>query len=156
MLLKACARSGGEWRQLVPLADIHPYRRRLLHLFHDVVSDERSLLSEKPHVSCFDRQTYFIKLLQQYPKVPSAFKLWILEWPSRIVIQGLSPFAPLQETQHNSLSIIKGVNWIALDPPQILTLVYSPSANKREFEVIPAFLLASFSLSVIHHMDHIR
>ena len=69
--------------------------------------------------------------------MPDAFKLWILEWPSRIVIQGLSPFAPLQVQEAE-----KAVNWIASNPPQILTLVYSPSANEREFEVIPAFLVS--------------
>ncbi|KJA23075.1 hypothetical protein HYPSUDRAFT_40196 [Hypholoma sublateritium FD-334 SS-4] len=129
-----------EWRRLVPLADIHPDRRRLLHLFHNVVSDERFLLYEKLQISFVDRQAYIDQLLQQYPKVPDTFKLWILEWPSRIVIQGLSPFDSLQEAKYDSFNRRNGVNWIALNPPQILTLVYSPGADKGGFEVIPALL----------------
>lgn len=145
MELKTLIASQGvcqEWRQLVPLADLHHHRRRLLELFHDVISNEQFLLSQAANLqtSSIDRHTYIDQLLQQYPKVPDDFKLWILEWPSRTVIDGLWPSFTLEEAKYNEFNRRVGVNWIALNPPQFLTLVYSPDIDTQEYEVIPAIL----------------
>ncbi|KJA23078.1 hypothetical protein HYPSUDRAFT_201637 [Hypholoma sublateritium FD-334 SS-4] len=138
--LIACEGVCQEWRQLVPLADLHHDRRRLLELYHDVIGNEQSLLSANPQTSTFDRQAYIDQLLQQYPRVPDGFKLWILEWPSRAVIDGLWPSFPLEEAKYIEFNRRIGVNWIALNPPQILTLVNSPDFESQEYEVVPAIL----------------
>lgn len=138
--LIACQGVCREWRQLVSLADLLNDRRRLLELFHNVVNNEQFLLSENLQASSLDRQAYIDHLLQQYPRVPDAFKLWILEWPSRVVIDGLWPSLPLEQARYNDFNRRIGVNWIALNPPQILTLVYSLDYDSQEYEVIPAVL----------------
>ena len=138
--LIACQGVCQEWRQLVPLADLHNDRRRLLDLFHNVVNNEQFLLSENLKASSLDRPVYIDHLLQQYPRVPDAFKLWILEWPSRVVIDGLWPSLPLEQARYNDFNRRIGVNWIALNPPQILTLVYNHDYDSQEYEVIPAVL----------------
>ena len=124
----------------MPLADLHNDRRRLLDLFHNVVNNEQFLLSENLKASSLDRQAYIDHLLQQYPKVPDAFKLWILEWPSRVVIDRLWPSLPLEEERYIDFNRRIGVNWIALNPPQILTLVYNRDYDSQEYEVILAVL----------------
>ncbi len=145
MELKALIASQGvcqEWRQMVPLADLHHNRRRLLNLFHDVINNEQFLLSQAANqqTTPIDRQTYIDQLLQQYPKVPDDFKLWVLVWPSRTVIDGLWPSFPLEEARYNAFNRRTGVNWIALNPPRVTTLVYSPDIDTQDYEVIPAVL----------------
>ena len=110
--LIACQGVCREWRQLVSLADLLNDRRRLLELFHNVVNNEQFLLSENLQASSLDRQAYIDHLLQQYPKVPDAFKLWILEWPSRVVIDRLWPSLPLEEERYIDFNRRIGVNWI--------------------------------------------
>ncbi len=145
MELKALIASQGvcqEWRQMVPLADLHHNRRKLLNLFHDVINNEQFLLSQAANQqpTPIDRQAYIDQLLQQYPKVPDDFKLWVLEWPSRTVIDGLWPSFPLEEARYNAFNRRSGVNWIALNPPRVITLVYSPDIDTEDYEVIPAVL----------------
>ncbi|KAF9560344.1 hypothetical protein CPC08DRAFT_762768 [Agrocybe pediades] len=42
----------------------------------------------------FDRKAYIDALLSQYPAVPEEFRIWIMEWPARMVPFGMWPGSP--------------------------------------------------------------
>ncbi|KAF9560327.1 hypothetical protein CPC08DRAFT_708138 [Agrocybe pediades] len=105
------------WKQLLPLADIHPIRRRMLHLFHHMLQHPR-FLDTRPWtlktLKPFDRKAYIDALLSQYPAVLEEFRLWIMEWPARMVPFGMWPGSPF--TYHHAVTFeeANGTNWLAL------------------------------------------
>ena len=78
-----------EWRRLIPLADITPIRRALLDFYLTLI-DSQIFLQTRPWVLAnlhpFNRRHYIGDLMNQHPYVPEAFRVWILEWPTKAVI----------------------------------------------------------------------
>jgi len=72
-----------EWQQLLPLANIHPIRRRLFNLFHHMLSSPHFLEMRGwtlQHLQPFDRKAYIDSLLSQYPFILEEFRIWTLEY----------------------------------------------------------------------------
>ncbi|KAF9553929.1 hypothetical protein CPC08DRAFT_713348 [Agrocybe pediades] len=105
-----------KWKQLLPSADIHPIRRRMFNLFHHMLQHPRfpetrqwTLKNLRP----FDRKAYIDGLLSKYRAVPDEFRLWILEWPARMVPFGMWPGLPFACHQENTLDEAYGMNYLA-------------------------------------------
>ncbi|KAF4611497.1 hypothetical protein D9613_003663 [Agrocybe pediades] len=133
-----------KWKQLLPLADIHPIRRRMFDLFYHMLDHPR-FLDTRPWslktLQPFDRKAYIDALLSQYPAVPEEFRLWIMEWPDRMVPFGMWPGSPF--TFHDAITLdeANGTNWLAYLPegaPSLLTLLHTHPSHKDHF--IPALL----------------
>ncbi|KAF4611672.1 hypothetical protein D9613_003680 [Agrocybe pediades] len=89
----------------------------------------------------FDRKAYIDALLSQYPAVPEEFRLWIMEWPARMVPFGMWPGSPF--TYHHAVTLeeANGTNWLAYLPegsPSLLTLLHSHPSH--DDHCIPALL----------------
>ncbi|KAJ8482464.1 hypothetical protein ONZ45_g14944 [Pleurotus djamor] len=87
-----------EWRNLLPLADIHPIRRALLELYKHIVHetwflDGRQWVLE--NLRPFDRHAYVDALLTQHDYLPEQFRIWVLEWPARAAFGGIWPGLPM-------------------------------------------------------------
>ncbi|EKG18921.1 F-box domain cyclin-like protein [Macrophomina phaseolina MS6] len=93
------------WRDIVNDCELrerilHPDRRALLQLYDDVI-ETPGFLKSRPEVLSrivhFDRDKY-IGGLPCHP-VPSAFEMWIREWPSKAVIGSTWPGFPDPEKE---------------------------------------------------------
>jgi len=125
-----------EWREFVPRAPLLRERRRLLDLHYGIINTDYFLKTHDyalEHLRPFDRQAYVNNFISQHPALPDDFRLWILEWPSSIVIHGIWPGLPdrLRPTSR------PGVNWLAT--PQVSALVYHVGTPDVEF--IPGILI---------------
>ncbi|KAF9556241.1 hypothetical protein CPC08DRAFT_765372 [Agrocybe pediades] len=90
------------------------------------------------------RQTRLYRLpLGQYPAIPEAFRLWILEWPEKMAMFGLWPALPMVEHGSKWLEIPFEVNWIAYGSgnPLLCTLVYDKGSANITENLTPALLL---------------
>ncbi|KAF9560343.1 hypothetical protein CPC08DRAFT_708151 [Agrocybe pediades] len=132
------------WKQLLPLTDMHPIRQRMLRLVSHMLSHPR-FLDTRPWtlktIKPFDRKAYINALLSQYPAVPEEFRLWIMEWPARMVPFGMWPGSPF--TFHNAVTFEEadGTNWLAYLPegsPSLFTLLHSHPSH--DDHCIPALL----------------
>ncbi|KAF4616401.1 hypothetical protein D9613_008862 [Agrocybe pediades] len=106
-----------KWKQLLPSADIHPIRRRMFNLFHHMLQHPR-FPETRPWTlknlrTSFNRKAYIDALLSKYRAVPEEFRLWILEWPARMVSFGMWPGLPVTFHKENTLDKAYGMNWIA-------------------------------------------
>ncbi|KAF4616464.1 hypothetical protein D9613_008751 [Agrocybe pediades] len=135
-----------KWKQLLPLADIHPIRRRLFNLFHHMLQHPR-FLETRPWtlktLRPFERKAYIEALLSQYPAVPEEFRLWILEWPARMVPFGIWPSSPFTFHRGNTLEEASGVNWLAYLPggsPSLLKVLHRYPSGSHVDHWIPALL----------------
>ncbi|KAH9487449.1 hypothetical protein JR316_0001525 [Psilocybe cubensis] len=133
-----------EWQRLLPLADIHPVRRRLLELYLKMVNtpnfiDTRSWILE--NLQPFDRQAYIDTILSQYPAIPEEFRIWLLEWPERATINCIWPGLPFVSCNDLSPSRRDGVNWVAYKShsPQLLAPVYRQCTPNAKF--VPGLLI---------------
>ncbi|PPQ92219.1 hypothetical protein CVT25_008991 [Psilocybe cyanescens] len=75
-----------DWQGLLPLVKLHPIRRRLLALYHQIINTphfERSLTWSLENLEPFDRQAYIDSLLSQYPAIPEEFPLLIWRTESK-------------------------------------------------------------------------
>ncbi|CAA7260934.1 unnamed protein product [Cyclocybe aegerita] len=145
MTLKALIASRGvckTWRQLVPLADLDPIRRRLLDLY-DTVINSPHFYESRPwtvaHLEPFDREAYIAALESQYPAIPPEYRLFILEWPERAAIRSIWPGLPLLNCKTNNVQRARGTNFIARQPPQLSALVFKDGYPGVEF--VPALLV---------------
>jgi hypothetical protein len=80
-----------KWRHLAPLSDIHPVRRKLLHLYDQFLASPAFHVTRpiiEPHLTSFDRNAYVSALPEA---TPEDFKMWLLEWPARAAIACLWP-----------------------------------------------------------------
>ncbi|KAF9559416.1 hypothetical protein CPC08DRAFT_594199, partial [Agrocybe pediades] len=134
------------WKQLLPLADIHPIRRRLFNLFHHMLQHPHFLetrLWTLKTLHPFDRKAYIDALLSQYPAVPEEFCLWIIEWPDRMVPFGVWPGSPFTFHRASTLEEDYGVNWLAYLPdgsPSLLKVLHRYPSGSHEDHWIPALL----------------
>jgi len=130
-----------EWQRLLPLAYIHPIRRRMYDLFRDMLLSPLFLETRGfivPNLKQFDRQAYINALLSQYPAIPEEFRFWILEWPARMATWGSWPALPLVHGSLGQSDDSPGVNWLAykFETPELLALVYDYGTPNAKF--IPA------------------
>ncbi|KAF9539105.1 hypothetical protein CPC08DRAFT_598814, partial [Agrocybe pediades] len=140
-----------KWQQLLPVADIHPLRRRMFDLFYHMLDHPR-FLKTRPWtlktLKPFDRKAYIDALLSQYPAVPEEFRLWIMEWPARMVPFGMWPGSPFTFHREMSLEEANGTNWLAYLPegsPSLLTLLHNHPSHDEH--CIPALLFWKDSVS---------
>jgi len=78
------------WRELVPKAPLNA-RRQLLDLYYGIVNTDCSLKTRDyalESLQPFDRQAFIDNIVTHYPTLPDDFRLWILEWPSGVIIRG--------------------------------------------------------------------
>ncbi|PPQ92216.1 hypothetical protein CVT25_008993 [Psilocybe cyanescens] len=133
-----------DWQSLLPLAEIHPTRRRLLVLYHKIINIphfEKSLTWSLDNLEPFDRQSYIDSLLSQYPAVPEEFRMWILEWPDRLVIACRWPGVRLADCGTTNCQRRFGFNWLGYNSnsPQLFAVLYK---NKTPLvKLIPALLI---------------
>lgn len=130
MTLKTLIASRGvssSWRNLIPISDIHPIRRRLLNLFYKMLGSRRFLESRAwvvENLQPFDRKAYIEALIGQYPSIPDEFRLWILEWPGRMAIRCNWPGLPFIDYYgYNNIEREPGVNFLGVHPPQLSALI---------------------------------
>ncbi|KAH9487401.1 hypothetical protein JR316_0001476 [Psilocybe cubensis] len=133
-----------EWLRLLPLADIHPARRRLIYLYLKMVNtpdfiNTRTWIVDK--LLPFDRQAYIDSLLCQYPAIPEEFRIWLLEWPERATIDCTWPGLPFVSCNDIIPSKRSGVNWMAYKrhSPQLLAPVYRQCTPFAKF--VPGLLI---------------
>ncbi|PPQ87857.1 hypothetical protein CVT25_009509 [Psilocybe cyanescens] len=133
-----------DWQSLLPLAMLHPIRRRLLALYYKIINTphfQNSLSWSLDNLHPFDRQVYIDSLLAQYPVIPEEFRVWILEWPARLVIACLWPGIPLTYCGTNNRRRRFGVNWLGYknNSPQLFAVLYKNRTPYVKF--IPALLI---------------
>ncbi|KAH9487407.1 hypothetical protein JR316_0001482 [Psilocybe cubensis] len=133
-----------EWQHLLPLADIHPVRRRLVELYLKMVNtpnfiDTRTWIVD--NLQPFDRQAYIDTLLSQYPAIPEEFRVWLLEWPEKATVNCIWPGLPLVACIDFRPSRRCGVNWVAykMHSPQLLAPVYRQRTPFAKF--VPGLLI---------------
>jgi len=100
LTLKSLITSHGvcrRWRQLIPSANVLPTRRTLFQLYLEIVSSPY-FPQTRPWTLAklipFDREAYVAALLAQHNYLPEAFRLWVLEWPARVVFGCVWPGLP--------------------------------------------------------------
>ncbi|PPQ92217.1 hypothetical protein CVT25_008990 [Psilocybe cyanescens] len=133
-----------DWKNLLPLAEIHPTRRRLLALYHKIINTpyfERSLTWSLDNLEPFDRQAYIDSLLSQYPAIPEEFRMWILEWPDRLVIACMWPGIQLADYGTDNFRRRFGFNWLGYKSksPQLFAVLYKNKTPHAKF--IPGLLV---------------
>ncbi|KAH9487403.1 hypothetical protein JR316_0001478 [Psilocybe cubensis] len=133
-----------EWQRLLPLADIHPARCRLIDLYLKMVNtpnfiDTRTWIID--NLQPFDRHAYIDTLLSQYPAVPEEFRIWLLEWPERATVNCIWPGLPLVSCTDFRPSRRCGANWVAYNrhSPQLLAPVYRQHTPFAKF--VPGLLI---------------
>ncbi|KAF4618493.1 hypothetical protein D9613_010034 [Agrocybe pediades] len=133
-----------KWQMLLPHAEIHPIRRRMLYFYHHMQQTPQ-FLETRPwilqNLRPFDRQGYIDELLAQYPAIPEAFHLWILEWPEKMAMLGLWPGLPMLENGSEWLEMPFGTNWIAYNAPLLCALVYDKGRADSKENLTPALLV---------------
>ncbi|PPQ92218.1 hypothetical protein CVT25_008992 [Psilocybe cyanescens] len=132
------------WQSLLPLAKLHPTRRRLLALYHKIINTphfEKSLPWSLDNLEPFDRQAYIDSLLSQYPAIPEEFCMWILEWPDRLVIASRWPGIQLSDCGTNDYQRRFGFNWLGYksNSPQLFAVLYKNKTPHVKY--IPALLI---------------
>ncbi|PPQ87852.1 hypothetical protein CVT25_009504 [Psilocybe cyanescens] len=133
-----------EWHHLLLLAELHPIRRRLLSLYHRIINTphfQNSLTWSLDNLQPFDRQVYIDSLLAQYPVIPEEFRMWILEWPARLVIACTWPGIQFRDGGANNCRRRFGVNWLGYNnqSPQLFAVLYKNQTPQVKF--IPALLI---------------
>ncbi|PPQ87855.1 hypothetical protein CVT25_009507 [Psilocybe cyanescens] len=133
-----------EWQRLLPLAELHPTRRRLLTLYYRIVNTphfQNSLIWSLDNLHPFDRQAYIDSLLAQYPMIPEEFRMWIIEWPARLVIACIWPGIRLLNSRGSDCQRRYGVNWLGYknNSPQLSAVLYKNKTPHVKF--IPALLI---------------
>ncbi|KAF9560329.1 hypothetical protein CPC08DRAFT_690116 [Agrocybe pediades] len=133
-----------QWQELLPLAEIHPIRRRLFKLFKQMLFCP-DFHKTRPwilnNLQPFDRQAYIDGLLSQYPYIPEDFRMWILEWPARMAICCFWPGTPLVLSTDTKYDQPDGVIWLPYkrECPELLALAFKQRTPDARF--IPALLL---------------
>ena len=125
-----------EWRKFVPRAPLLRERRRIFDLYYGIINTDYFLKTHDcalEHLQPFDRQALINNFISQHPALPDDFRLWILEWPSSVVIHGMWPGLPYRLRPVSR----PGVNW--LQAPQVSALVYHIGTPDVEF--IPGILI---------------
>ncbi|KAF4612028.1 hypothetical protein D9613_003675 [Agrocybe pediades] len=134
-----------KWQVLLPLADLHPIRWRMLDLYHRMLQapefvETRPWILE--NLRPFDRQAYIDGLLAQHSTaIPEEFRLWILEWPAKMAIFGIWPGLPMVRFPHRTVRMPSGVNWMAYDTPLLQALVYDKGSLDPKENLTPALLV---------------
>ncbi|KAF4611668.1 hypothetical protein D9613_003688 [Agrocybe pediades] len=132
-----------KWQMLLPHAEVHPIRRRMLKLFEHMLQAPK-FLETRPwildNLRHFDRQAYIEGLLDQYPAIPEEYRLWILEWPEKMVVYALWPGLPLVLFNKDTIQMGQGVNWMAYPSPLLLTLAYNKGSLDTKENLTPALL----------------
>ncbi|KAF9560317.1 hypothetical protein CPC08DRAFT_708127 [Agrocybe pediades] len=133
-----------KWQMLLPHAEVHPIRRRMLKLFEHMLQAPK-FLETRPwildNLRHFDRQAYIEGLLDQYPAIPEEYRLWILEWPEKMVVFGIWPGLPLVRFDGDTIHMHHGVSWLGYSKPLLLALVYSKGAPAIQDNLMPALLV---------------
>ncbi|KAF4611674.1 hypothetical protein D9613_003686 [Agrocybe pediades] len=132
------------WQRLLPHAEIHPIRRRMLQLYHHMLQAPK-FLETRPwlleNLQPFDRQAYIEGLLDQYSDIPEEFQLWVLEWPEKMAVLGIWPGLPLVRFNASTTQTYEGVNWMAYINPLLLALVYNKGSPDIKDNLTPALLI---------------
>lgn len=85
------------WRQLVPVANLLPARRRLYAIYLEAL-DSEPFITNRRHVlenlREFDRTDCIAALRYQITHVPEDFELWIMEWPAKAAFDCFWPGLP--------------------------------------------------------------
>ncbi|KAF9560324.1 hypothetical protein CPC08DRAFT_708137 [Agrocybe pediades] len=133
-----------KWQRLLPHAEVHPIRGRMLQLFHHMLQAP-DFLETRPWVlenlQSFDRQAYIDELLMQYPAIPEEFRLWILEWPAKMAPSGEWPGLPMVKFNGWTYGMCNGVDWLAYTTPLLLALVYNKGSPDIQENLTPALLV---------------
>ena len=136
LIISRCVCAG--WRELVPKARLLHAQRRLLDLYYGIVNTDCSLKTRDyalERLQPFDRQAYIDYIILQYPTLPDDFRLWVLEWPSDVVIHDMWPGLPTRLRP----AFRPGVNCLGSPAPQVSALVYHIGTPDVEF--IPGILV---------------
>ncbi|KAF8911428.1 hypothetical protein CPB84DRAFT_1957867 [Gymnopilus junonius] len=122
-----------EWRILVPLTDMYPPRRHLYNLYSMVIDNpkpdrEAQLYYGRWFEPSFNREEYINSLLKQHHAIPEEFRIWVLEWPARLIVNNIWPGLTLKHClldgpSTGGSSRKCGVNWLSLKPPQLCALL---------------------------------
>ena len=120
-----------EGRRLIPLSDITPIRRALLDFYLTLIGSP-IFLQTRPWVLAnlhpFNRQQYIGDLMDQHPYAPGAFRVWILEWPTKAVIGSCNwpgfPNVHCGRDVADNVHRIEGNNSLAPLPPTITALPF--------------------------------
>ncbi|PPQ96114.1 hypothetical protein CVT26_004748 [Gymnopilus dilepis] len=121
------------WRTLLPVTKIHPICRRLFNLYltilrHPSPPDRKSRLYLRKNIQQhrFNRRAYLDAFRNQgrNARVPEEFRIWVLEWPEKLVINGIWPglqptLCVLDTTATRGSSRRYGENLLAVKPPVI-------------------------------------
>jgi hypothetical protein len=92
----------------------------------------------------FNREAYVDALLAQYPRLPEAFMLWLLEWPARAIVGGIWPGLPWEHNQDtDGIQIFWGANWLSPRTVQFSAIMYRIPGCKGQYDFIPAILVRS-------------
>uniref|UniRef100_A0A8H7YBE1 F-box domain-containing protein n=1 Tax=Psilocybe cubensis TaxID=181762 RepID=A0A8H7YBE1_PSICU len=133
-----------DWQHLLPLTELHPIRRRMLELYHSIISTPNHEMTRPwtlENMQPFDRQTYINTLLAQYPVIPAEFQMWILEWPNCLAIACTWPSLPVFISRSDGCQRRPGINWFGYAPtcPHLSAVVYK--SGTPDVKVIPALLI---------------
>ncbi|KAF8886668.1 hypothetical protein CPB84DRAFT_1787314 [Gymnopilus junonius] len=125
-----------DWRRLVPLANIYLPRRRLFDLYWHIINNPKpdkkaQAYYRKKLNHRFNRVAYMNRILRQYPLIPEEFGIWVLEWPARLVVNGIWPGLPftrcyLDTTATGGSSRKYGFNFIARKSPEVANVQLDP------------------------------
>ncbi|KIM45462.1 hypothetical protein M413DRAFT_442130 [Hebeloma cylindrosporum] len=73
------------WRAFIPHTECSPIRKKVLSFYDTLIA---SPLFLRTRHGCSKTSNPHSILLQQYPFLPDEFRLWILDWPEKVVIGG--------------------------------------------------------------------
>ncbi|THG95702.1 hypothetical protein EW026_g6010 [Hermanssonia centrifuga] len=117
------------WRNLVPLADLLPTRRKYLDFYLSVVRSpafQEARRAIHPHLKHFDREEY-LRFLTKTSTAPEEFILWVREWPASAVCGWMWPGLEGQAYQESALHWMPG-SWsipISHNPPYMKFVTFS-------------------------------
>ncbi|PPR04692.1 hypothetical protein CVT26_015017 [Gymnopilus dilepis] len=139
------------WRSLLPHAEmmVHPIRLRLYRLYLKIIANPRPDRQSQRYISQFirkkfNREKYLRYLTRRQFKhhtvqVPDEFRIWVLEWPAKLVINGLWPGLPFSEFFMSTAatagaSLRCGINYLARRPAPRLELIVESYTRRRPQE----------------------
>ena len=138
------------WRRLLPHAEnaIHPVRLRLYKLYLTIIDNpkpdprsQRYIRRKLKKKKKFNREAYIRHLqgqnLAYATRVPEECQIWVLEWPAKLVINGLWPGLPFAECYMDTAatggsSLRYGVNYIAVKPAPKLDRIVASYTEQEE------------------------
>lgn len=143
------------WRGLARIADVHPTRRRLFNLYRLMMDrpkpDKLARRYLRQHLDhAFDREAYIHALERQNPVygLPEEFRMWVLEWPAKLCINGIWPGLPYTNCFMNTNATAGesrkyGVNYVARRPPLVSHLPKQAEVGGESAEDVAMLLIWS-------------